>query len=389
MPKAAPIALITAAALLALAFLPYAGNRASSIPGEATAHLQKGITHMEKSENADAVYVRVLGKDGTPTGPVRAAKVERTDEEWKEMLTPEQYRIMRNKGTEPAFCGGLLDNKDKGYYLCRGCNLPLYESSAKFDSRTGWPSFFQPVADENILERADFSHGMSRVEILCKRCESHLGHVFTDGPEPTGLRHCLNSESLVFVAYEQAAALGEDIKPANIQEVVFAGGCFWCVEAVFEEIDGVVEALSGYAGGTADTANYKAVSSGRTDHAEVVKIIYDADRVALEDLLRVHFATHDPTTLNRQGNDIGPQYRSSIFYANDEERQIAEAFIADLGEAGVFGKPIVTKLEPLDAFYMAEGYHQNYACRNPNNPYIRGVSLPKVDKVRKLLKAGE
>lgn len=165
-------------------------------------------------------------------------------------------------------------------------------------------------------------------------------------------------------------------------EAVFAGGCFWCVEAVFEELDGVIEAVSGYAGGSAETADYRLVSSGTTGHAEAVKIIYDPATIDYVTLLSVHFATHDPTQLNRQGNDIGPQYRSAIFYANEREKELAEAMIADLTDAGAFDRPIVTTLEPLEAFYEAEHYHQNYACLNPNQPYIRAVSLPKVDKVR-------
>jgi peptide-methionine (S)-S-oxide reductase len=165
---------------------------------------------------------------------------------------------------------------------------------------------------------------------------------------------------------------------------VFAGGCFWCVEAVFEELDGVFDAISGYTGGTKETANYEAVCSGDTGHAEAVQILYDPSRIDYRKLLEVHFATHDPTTLNRQGNDVGPQYRSAIFYANDEEKRIAENYIAELARARVYDRPIVTTLEPLRAFYPAETYHQNYVCANPSAGYVRAVALPKVDKVRKL-----
>jgi peptide-methionine (S)-S-oxide reductase len=164
---------------------------------------------------------------------------------------------------------------------------------------------------------------------------------------------------------------------------VFAGGCFWCVEAVFEELDGVVDAVSGYAGGSAETANYEAVCSGTSGHAEAVQIIYDPEKITFETLLEVHFATHDPTTLNRQGNDTGTQYRSAIFYAHEKERRAAESFIADLTKNQAFAKPIVTTLEPLETFYPAETYHQNFVCANPNQGYVRAVALPKVDKVRK------
>ena len=327
-------------------------------------------------------YVRVLDRDGKLAGPVVVPDVERTDAEWQQRLTPEQFRIMRGKGTERAFCGGLLNNKEAGMYLCAGCDLPLFESGSKFESRTGWPSFFQPAAPENVREIVDASHGMVRTEIVCARCDSHLGHLFDDGPRPTGLRFCLNSESLKFVPTADLKNHGEDAPKVETAQAVIAGGCFWCVEAVFRELDGVLDVISGYAGGDAATANYEAVCTGNTKHAEAVKIIYDPEKIAFETLLQVHFNTHDPTTLNRQGADVGPQYRSAIFFTNDREKEIAEAFIADLNESNAFKQPIVTTLEPLTQFFPAEAYHQNYVCRNPLQGYVRGVALPKVEKVR-------
>ena len=336
--------------------------------------------------NSDMVYVRVIDENGQLTEPVLTKKVFRTEAEWKARLTAEQFRIMRSQGTEPAFCGGLLNNKEAGLYLCAGCELPLFNSDAKFESGTGWPSFFQPVGDTNILERADLSHGMARTEILCPRCDSHLGHVFPDGPRPTGLRFCLNSESLKFSATADLKNYGEKASALETTELVIAGGCFWCVEAVFENLDGVLDVVSGYAGGDEKSANYKAVSTGATKHAEAVRIVYDPDRVSMTQLLKIHFSTHDPTTLNRQGNDVGPQYRSTIFYVDDEQKQIAEAFIAELTELKTFKSPIVTTLEPLEKFYLAEAYHQNYVCRNPAQGYVRAVALPKVEKLEKMLK---
>lgn len=163
---------------------------------------------------------------------------------------------------------------------------------------------------------------------------------------------------------------------------VFAGGCFWCVEAVFEELEGVIDAVSGYAGGSKETADYESVCTGRTGHAEAVQIVYDPARIGYRKLLEVHFATHDPTTRDRQGNDVGPQYRSAIFYANDEEKRLAEEYIAELTRSGAYPQPIVTTLEPLTEFYEAEQYHQNYVCVNPRQGYVRSVAMPKVDKVR-------
>ncbi len=169
------------------------------------------------------------------------------------------------------------------------------------------------------------------------------------------------------------------------QTVVLAAGCFWCVEAVFKELDGVLKVTPGYTGGSAAQANYDAVCSGSTQHAEAVWIRFDPARISFGQLLKVFFSVaHDPTQLNRQGNDRGTQYRSSIFYADEPQRAVAEAYIRQLDEAGVFKAPVATRLEPLNGFYDAEAYHQNYAERNPDQPYIAMISAPKVEKLRKL-----
>jgi peptide-methionine (S)-S-oxide reductase len=166
--------------------------------------------------------------------------------------------------------------------------------------------------------------------------------------------------------------------------VVLGGGCFWCTEAVFKELSGVLSVRPGYAGGTAETADYRTVCSGTTGHAEVIGVTYDPSRISLGALLKVFFSVaHDPTQLNRQGNDRGPQYRSAVFYADADEKRVAEAYIAQIDAAGVFDAPIVTTVEPLDAFYEAEEYHFDYAARNPSQPYITHVSAPKVEKLRR------
>jgi len=168
----------------------------------------------------------------------------------------------------------------------------------------------------------------------------------------------------------------------NTATAILAGGCFWCTEAAFEQLAGVLDVTSGYVGGSAEAANYRAVCGGDTGHAEAIRITYDPAKISYDVLLEVFFDAHDPTQLNRQGNDIGTQYRSAIFYASDEEKRIAEAKIRSLNESKHFPRPIVTTLEPLGVFYPAEDYHQDYARLNPNQPYIQAVSTPKACKVR-------
>jgi peptide methionine sulfoxide reductase msrA/msrB len=377
------------------------------------AELKSKLTETIKGEKTGPVMVRVFNTEGVLGDPVKVDPIRRSDAEWQKLLTPEQFRILRTKGTEMSCSGALLENKREGVYTCAGCKLPLFESASKFDSGTGWPSFFTPIAKENVVEERDESHGMVRVEILCARCDGHLGHVFEDGPPPTGLRYCLNSEAMLFTEKTELKSLAEEVKVAASSEAeeehsmwlplpaddvplaaesgtakaIFAGGCFWCTEAVFRELDGVSSVISGYTGGTAETANYEAVCTGTTGHAEAIEITYDPSKLTYGTLLRVFFTTHDPTTLNQQGADRGTQYRSAIFYQDEAEKNRAAAYIAQLNAAEKFGKPIVTTLEPLETFYKAEDYHQEYSLKNPNKPYIKFNALPKVQKLHKMLEA--
>lgn len=178
-----------------------------------------------------------------------------------------------------------------------------------------------------------------------------------------------------------------DISPdptGTPQSVVLGGGCFWCTEAVFTKLDGVIAVVSGYAGGTAESADYQSVCSGTTDHAEVIRVRFDSSRISFGQILKVFFAVaHDPTHLNRQGNDIGRQYRSAVFYADEEQRQVARAYLQQLTDAKVFAAPLVTTLEPLEQFFEAEAYHQNFVARNPAQPYVAAIAMPKVKKLQK------
>lgn len=175
----------------------------------------------------------------------------------------------------------------------------------------------------------------------------------------------------------------------GLSKAYFASGCFWCVEAIFESVEGVEEVISGYAGGKKGTANYRAVSSGLTQHAEAVEVYYNPEVVSYETLLIVFFGSHDPTTLNQQGPDRGPQYRSAIFYASEEEKSQAEVYIEKINDSQ-FGGNIVTEVVPFEAFYEAEDYHQDYEAKNPNQPYVRAVSIPRLKRFQakfpKLLK---
>jgi peptide-methionine (S)-S-oxide reductase len=201
----------------------------------------------------------------------------------------------------------------------------------------------------------------------------------------TFLAALLTAGSLAFAAasFPEPAV---DVKPrTGKQTAVFAGGCFWCTEAVFEIMEGVDNVVSGYSGDTKETAKYDVVSTGRTRHAEAILITFDPAKTSYGELLKIFFSVaHDPTTLNRQGPDIGPQYRSAIFYTDEEQKRVAETYIKQINDANVFRSPIVTELVPLEKFYTAEGYHQDYARQNRSNPYIVNVSDPKVEKLKKL-----
>lgn len=175
-------------------------------------------------------------------------------------------------------------------------------------------------------------------------------------------------------------------KAGETRTVVFAGGCFWCTEGAFSQFRGVKDVVSGYAGDTKETADYQTVCTGTTNHAEAIKITYDPNVISYGQLLQIFFVAHDPTTKDRQGNDVGRQYRSAIFYANDDEKKVAQEYIKQLNDAKVFDDPIVTTLEPLKEFYQAEGYHQDYVFNNPNAGYVRACALPKMAKVRQAYK---
>jgi peptide methionine sulfoxide reductase msrA/msrB len=338
--------------------------------GSIVAEFLKGLPAMAMSNPGavpdspvlSMVKVRIIGPDGKLTAPIEMPKVVKTDAEWRKQLTAEQYAITRDKDTEPAFCGIFYDNHKKGIYHCVCCNLPLFASDAKFDSGTGWPSFFQPVAAENVVTRPDDSLGMERTEILCARCDAHLGHVFNDGPPPSGLRFCLNSGAMTFVPVGKEVP--EKLDDPKTAKAAFAAGCFWGSQEDFEKISGVLNTTVGYMGGTLKHPTYEDVCTDTTGHAETVLVEYDPAKVTYAQLLEVFWTNHDPTTPNREGPDVGTQYRSVIFYYTPEQKAAAQASIAQLTASHRFSRPIVTQVVMAADFWKAEEYHQHYLDKN-------------------------
>lgn len=308
-------------------------------------------------------------KFASTANPTPDQKVEKSEAEWKSLLSPEVFWVTREKGTERAHSSEMCSLFESGKYACSCCGTLLFEGDEKFESGTGWPSFTQPSKENAVAYHKDSSFGMVRIEALCNTCDAHLGHVFPDGPKPSGLRYCMNALSLKKVKN-------------NEKKAIFGGGCFWCTEAVFSELKGVQKVESGYTDGQIDNPTYREICSGLTGYAEVIEVTYNPEEISYEDLLRIHLSTHNPTTLNRQGADVGTQYRSIILYKNDTEKEIATKIIAEA--KAVFQEPVVTQLKPFVHFYKAEDYHQDYYKNNSEATYCQAVIDPKLAKFRQL-----
>lgn len=286
-------------------------------------------------------------------------------------LTPQEKDIIENKHTEPPYSGEYDNLFEKGMFFCKKCSSPLYSSDSKFDSGCGWPSFDEDF--ENAVKRIPDNDGF-RTEIVCAECNAHLGHVFEgERITPKNTRHCVNSLSIKFIPQKAAT---------NIETIYLGGGCFWCVEAAYKGRQGIVNVESGYSGGSVMNPTYEQVCTGNTGHAEVVKLEYDNTIISLEEILDVFYKIHDPTTKDRQGNDVGKQYRSVIFYTTLDQLSIIEIVTKSLNLNKYENRTFLTEILPFMKFFVAESYHQDYYTKNPNNGYCKFIIDPKLEKIK-------
>lgn len=296
----------------------------------------------------------------------------------KSQLTELQFKVTQKEGTEPPFENEYNAYDRPGLYVDIVSGEPLFTSLDKFDSGTGWPSFTRPVTENAVKTHLDFKLLYPRKEVRSALADSHLGHVFSDGPEPTGLRYCMNSAALRFIpaesleteGYSEFAPLfrkGETQKTLHTEQAVFAGGCFWCMEPPFRMLDGVSNVESGYTGGTLPDPTYEQVCSDTTGHYEAVRVTYDPSIISYDRLLQAFWENIDPTDGGGQFADRGSSYRTAIFYTSEEQREQAERSKSQLQQSKFPGRILATEIVRAGPFYLAEDHHQNYAEKNPSH----------------------
>lgn len=271
-------------------------------------------------------------------------------------LTPDEERVIVHKGTEVPYTGKYYKFEEDGTYLCKRCDAPLYRSGDKFDAHCGWPSFDDEI--QGAVKRVTDADGR-RTEILCNNCGAHLGHVFlNEGFTDKNTRHCVNSISLTFKPLK--------MNIQQTQKAIFAGGCFWGVEYYLQKKEGVLSTTVGYIGGHTQNPTYEQVCSKQSGHVEAVEVEFDPAKISYKELTKLFFEIHDPTQVDKQGPDVGEQYRSEIFYTNDEQKNVALELIEILKEKGY---KVATKLTKATKFWPAEGYHQDYYNKKGGIPY--------------------
>ena len=281
------------------------------------------------------------------------------DSERFNFLNEFESYVIEDKGTERPWTGKYTNLKEDGTFICKKCGQALFKSEDKFDSNCGWPSFDDEIPGSII--RIPDTDGQ-RTEIVCSNCGGHLGHVFEgEGFTSKNIRHCVNSVSIDFV--------DDELQKGRYETAILAGGCFWGVEYYLQQMDGVESVVSGYTGGHVKNPSYREVTTGRTGHAEAVKVVFDPEKVSYEEIVRMFLEIHDPTQLNRQGPDMGEQYRSGIFFMNEYQRETAQKLLNILRDKGY---DIVTELTKADEFYEAEKYHQDYYFEKGSLPYCHG-----------------
>jgi peptide methionine sulfoxide reductase msrA/msrB len=324
-----------------------------------------------------------------------------SDAELRSRLSPLEYEVTQHDATEPSFRNKFWDNHEPGLYVDVATGEPLFSSTDKFESGTGWPSFTRPVEPSRVTSKEDYKLGMRRTEVRSAAGNSHLGHVFDDGPAPDRLRYCINSAALRFIPASRLEAEGYGeyavlfggapqklaasvagstdanacVAPApgqqpgcqtTLETAVLAGGCFWGMEEIIRKIPGVLETEVGYTGGAMAKPTYEDVHTGRTGHAEAIRITFDPTKLSYEELLeKWFFRMHNPTTKNQQGNDMGTQYRSAIFVTSPAQREAAERVKKRVDASGKWKAPVVTEIVDAGPFTLAEDYHQDYLQKHP------------------------